>query len=286
MEAYYFLFALGLIWTIFAIVVDMIKREVPNWLNFSLIGFAITYRLFYSLEKGEMGFFLIGVLGFVLFYGLANLFYYGKVFAGGDAKLLMGVGIILPYSNLAELFYWGVIFIVGLFVLGGVYSIVYSAYIAVREWKKYKKAFVKITNEFGKHIHRYMLLTIILGISIVLLSLMVNDVFPVIYFIFFFIVIALVYLHVKSFEVCMVRRVNAKDLAEGDWLMEDVKLARGVIKKSVYGLSLRDIAILKKAGKRVLIKDGIPFTPAFLLALLMVFFAEVLGVLPFFAFLS
>jgi len=55
--------------------------------------------------------------------------------------------------------------------------------------------------------------------------------------------------------------------------MGDIKLNREVVKKTIHGLSAEDIARLRKAGKMVLVKEGIPFTPAFLLAFLIMVFS-------------
>jgi len=95
-----FLISLGLIWIIFAVVQDLKKREIANWLNFSLVIFALGFRLFYSLF-GEFGyeFFYQGLIGFGVFFLLGNLLYYGKVFAGGDAKLMISLGAIIPFSK-------------------------------------------------------------------------------------------------------------------------------------------------------------------------------------------
>jgi len=90
MTEIYFLFALAIIWTTFAAIQDIKTREVSNWLNFSLIAFALAYRAFYSISKKDPKFFILGVLGFIIFFILAHVFYYGRAFAGGDAKLLMG----------------------------------------------------------------------------------------------------------------------------------------------------------------------------------------------------
>ena len=93
----------------------------------------------------------------------------------------------------------------------------------------------------------------------------------------FFILFPLLYFYLFSVERCMIKLVSPLKLREGDWLVSDVKLGSKVIKKDVHGLSLSDIEKLRKAGKSVLIKKGIPFTPAFLIAfLVMVFFLEAL----------
>jgi len=139
-----FLIILGVVWLIFAIVQDLRKREIANWLNFSLIAFALAYRAFYSAFSGEEMFLISGLVGFGIFFGIAHLFYYLRVFAGGDAKLLMGFGVILPYSNFSGLSYIGVLFIFALFLLGSIYSLVYSSFIVGKNWGKFKREFRKI----------------------------------------------------------------------------------------------------------------------------------------------
>ncbi len=269
MNEYYFLFTLALIFTIFAVVVDLKKREVPNWLNFSLIGFALSYRAFYSISTQNINFFISGLIGFIAFFMLAHLFYYSKIFAGGDAKLLMGFGIILPYTTLNELLYSGIFFIFALFFFGAIYGLIYSIFIVAKNKAKFKKEFKKNLAK-NKALIAITLILILLAISLMkFIDGIIISIIPAL--------IPLFYAYVKSLDVCMIKLTKANNLQEGDWLEKDVKIGRKIIKKSVHGLSLQEINLLKKANKKVLIKEGIPFTPAFLLSLLtMVFFSLVL----------
>lgn len=269
-EKYYFLFALALIWIVFAVVQDLKKREVANWLNFSLIGFALAYRAFYSAYSSEWMFFVYGLIGCGVFFAIANLLYYSRVFAGGDAKLLMGLGAILPFENYLDLVYTGLGFIILLFLAGALYSLIYSIFIAYKNLEKFRKEFLS----------RFKKLKIYLPVILifVLISLLiVNDkVFWMLIYIILF-AASLLFIYVKSLDVCMIKLVNPAKLTEGDWLEKDVHIGNFIVKKSVHGLSLGDIMKLKKAGKKVLIKEGIPFTPAFLIAFIaMVFFLAVL----------
>ena len=259
MEEFYFLFGLGMLWTVFAVVQDLKKTEVSNWLNFSLIGFGLAYRVFYSIVNENGMFFVSGLLGFIVFFVLAHGFYYGRAFAGGDAKLLMGFGVILPYSNLAELLYLGAIFIFLLLFLGAVYSLIYSLFIAAKNKEKFRNKFVK---EFRNY---WQILVILFILALMLLFFRMPDLA------LFFVLLALLFLlyfYVMALDVCMIRLIKARDLREGDWLERDVNVGRTLIKKRVHGLSVDEIKMLIRVNKKVLIKAGIPFTPAFLLALL------------------
>ena len=268
MEEYYFLFGLGLLWSIFAVVQDLKTREVSNWLNFSLIGFALAYRVFYSLFINDYLFFVSGLLGFGVFFGLSHLFYYTKVFAGGDAKLLMGFGVILPYSNFNELFSIGVIFLFALFFFGALYGLIYSGFIVIKNINKFRREF------FDKVKKAKWLFVILLLFSVLLMFL---DYSTIIFGIFLILMLFL-YAYVKALDLCMIKLVKFKDLQEGDWLEREIRVGKKIIKKSVHGLSKEDIKLLKRFRKSVYIKEGIPFTPAFLLALLAtVFFSLILG---------
>src|SRR3989338_6840080 len=94
-----FLATLALIFILFAVVADFKYRIVPNWLNFSLIIFAFAFRFFYSLFNSDFNFFYQGLIGFGIFFALGNALYYGRMFAGGDAKLMMALGVIIPFSD-------------------------------------------------------------------------------------------------------------------------------------------------------------------------------------------
>ena len=260
MQEYYFLFVLAFVWTLFAVVQDIRKREVANWLNFSLIAFALAYRAFYSLQTSNFNFLYLGILGFAIFLGLAHIFYYSKTFAGGDAKLMMGYGAILPFNNYASLFYIAVIFLFLLFFFGAIYSLTYSFFIVAKQKTKFKKEFFKKIKK-----HKYI---IMLSLIAFLISMTYSIVQPSIILIAIIFLSPLLYIYTKSLDKCMLKLLSPNKLTEGDWLESDIKIGNKTIKKSVHGLSLSDISILKKYRKKVLIKQGIPFTPAFLLSLI------------------
>lgn len=273
MEKYYFLFALALLWIIFASLQDLKKREVANWLTFSLVGFALAYRALYSSFFSDWGFLALGLIGFALFYCLANLFYYARVFAGGDAKLLIGMGTILPFENYIDYLWIGGGFIVLLFSVGAIYSFIYSLFLIAGNRRRFSKEFRK---HFRDRRNWWIALLLALVIFILFYLAVGFDMFLVIGAIVLALVSFLLLSYAKSVETCMIKLVPARKLTEGDWLVGDVRVGRSVIRKSVHGLSVEEIVRLRKAGKKVLIRGGIPFVPVFLISfVIMLFFLVV-----------
>ena len=269
MEEYYFLFALAFIWIIFAVFQDSKTREISNWLNFSLIAFVLAYRIFYSIYSQNVSFFLFGLGGVLLFILISYICYYGKLFAGGDAKLLMGLGGILPYQSLTDYIYLGMGFIFLLFLVGAIYTLIYTLFLVSMNWKKFVKEFKKIISKFKFGFY------VSLFVSVILIVILITSQSSL--FIFVFLILSTIfpiYFYSKAIEVsCMIKLISPKKLTEGDWLERDVRIGNKFIKKSVHGLSKKDIEFLKKIKKKVWIKEGIPFSPAFLIAfLIMVFF--------------
>lgn len=259
MFEYYFLYILAFIWIVFAVFQDLKYREISNWLNFSLIAFVLAYRLIYSNLIGDYSFFVNGVIGILLFIGIGYALYYGRVFAGGDAKLLFGLGGIFPYANYYDFAVYGLGFLFLLLSSGVVYTIIYSSFIAFRN----KNNFVR---EFVKNFRSYK----IWFFASIILSLV-----TIFFFKLFFwvpLILFFVFIYAKAIEKSsMIRLISPQEVTEGDWLYESVKVNGRLIEPSVHGLSYEEILFLRKSGKNVRIRFGIPFAPAFLIALIMYF---------------
>ncbi len=260
---YYFLTVLALVWIIVAVIQDLRKREVANWLNFSLIAIALSYRAFVSVFFQDYKYFAYGLAGFLVFFVLANAFYYGRIFAGGDTKLLMSLGAILPFSILfyenLEIFIY---FILLLMFAGSFYGLLYSIVLSYKN----KKEFVKEFKQQFKKNKKLFWISISLTVFVLLVILFVEELIlawlSLIVFVFPFL-----YCYAKAVEEsCMIKKIKAKDLTIGDWLYKEVKVGRKIIKPNWEGVSESELKILKKSGKKMLVKEGIPFTPAFLIA--------------------
>lgn len=266
-----FLIVLALIWMTFAVIQDLKKREIANWVNFSLIIFALGFRFFYSLFNGAedgagFNFFFQGLIGLGIFFILGNLLYYCRMFAGGDAKLLFALGAILPFSNnfLVNLNIFILFFILFLFS-GAVYGLFVSGILIFTHFKNFKKEFTK---QFKKNKNLFIL-SLFLALFFIILGF--SDKFMVYFGILIFI-LPYFYLSAKAIdEICMIKKISPKDLTEGDWLYRDVKIGNKFVKKSWDGLTKKEIKLLGKK-KYVLVRQGIPFSPAFLISFLILIY--------------
>jgi Flp pilus assembly protein protease CpaA len=255
-----FLLVLGLVWILFAVIQDLRKREIANWLNFSLIVFALGFRFFYSLfYDPNFIFFFYGLIGFGLFFFLGNLLYYGKVFAGGDAKLMMALGAILPLSStLYENLNLFLVFFMLFLIAGALYGLFFSIVLGIKNGKNFKREFSK---RFVKN-KRFFYIALGLSFILIILSFFVNLLFYLGILIF---ISPYLYFSAKTIDkVCMIKEISVEKLTEGDWLYKNIRAGKKIIKANWDGLTKEDIKLIKKKYKKVLIRQGIPFSPVFL----------------------
>lgn len=260
------LFVFGIIWIIFAVVQDIRKREIANWLNYSLIIFVLGYRFFYSLFFSNYAFFYEGLIGLTLFFIISRLLYYGKLFAGGDANLMMALGAIIPFSLiLSENIKLSLLFLLGFFFIGAIYSLLFSFVLSMKNSKKFKKIFFELYFKNKKLVY----LSIFFGLFFILLS---RGDFLVSLFGVFIIFFPYLYFHTKAVDIaCMIKKIKVQELSEGDWLYRSVKIGSKTIEASWDGLTKKDIALLKKNKKFILVRQGIPFAPVFSFAFILFF---------------
>jgi len=254
-------------------ITDIKTREVPDWLNFSLIPLALGIRLIASLASNDYSFIISGLIGFVSFFLLALFMFYTGQWGGGDSKMLMGIGALVGLEfNLNTTL---ISFLVNVVIVGSLYGLFWSMILVFQNRNKFFKEFKKMINSI-KLLQRIILtifLILIAGsllIDSIVLKMLVISFLVVLYFSFYLI------LFVKIVEKsCMLKYVNPTEVTEGDWIVKDIYIGKefisgpkdlGIEKKQLNKL----IAYYKKGKiKKVLIKIGIPFVPSFLIAYIM-----------------
>jgi len=258
-----FLIILALVWIFFAVVQDLRTREIANWLNFSLIIFALGFRFFYSLFNLDFGFFYQGIFGLGIFFIIGNLFYYGKIFAGGDAKLMIALGTILPFkNNFYDNLNLFLIFLMIFLFIGLIYTLIGSLWFSFNNFKSFRKEFKKQLRKLRK----YYFSGLFIAVLLVFLGF-VSEIFLSLGILIF--VFLNLYIYAKAVdESSMIRKVGTGKLTEGDWLYKNMRVGRKTIKATWEGLKKQEIVLLKKHYKEIKIRYGIPFSPVFLISFL------------------
>ncbi len=264
-----FLLAIGLFWLAIASIQDFKKREVENWWSFSLIAFVLVYRAFISIESSSIMYFVWGLIGLVVGFALMNAFYYARVFAGGDAKLLMALCALLPLSydwvsNLLVL----LVFLISSILVGGVYGLIYSFILMIKNFKRFRKEYEKSFKNYKKLFYLSLCFALLAFIAFFIADnkvlLLLGIIMLLSPFLFSF---------AKAVEEsCMIGFVKVKNLTIGDWLAEKIRVKNKIIKPYWEGLNEKELNLIRKYLKKdVLIKQGIPFVPVFFLAFIVAF---------------
>jgi len=254
-----FLVILALVWLVVASLEDIKKTEIYNWISFSLIVFALLYRAIFSILFSEPLFFFFGFLGLLVFSLVSLLLYYARFFAGGDMRLFMALGAIIPFSfSFIKNIRLSLSFFLILFLVAFVYSFVYSFFMI-------KKGFFSSVKENYVKNRGLINISLVACLGFLILGLFFEVLFLALSLLLF--IFPVLFLYTKAVEHGMFKEVRGRDLIEGDWLVEDVKIKGKTIKANWDGLSKKDIKLLK--GKKVKIKTGIPFVPVFLISFIL-----------------
>ncbi|MBS3110265.1 prepilin peptidase [Candidatus Woesearchaeota archaeon] len=255
-----------------ASVTDMRTREVPDWLSYALIAAGIGIRCIDSLITLSWQPIIEGLFGFGAMLALSMGMFYSGQWGGGDTKLLIGIGAMLglklDFSSTL------VSFLINLVIFGALYSMAFSTILVARHWKKFRMEFSKLL-----HNHSYALIrkmtTILLAVLLVAIIFINDSLFRLLILLLMTLTFASYYIWVgvKSIELsCMHKLVDPEKLTEGDWIVNDVKVdGKYICGPKDLGIEMQQIKkliALKKRGKirKVLMKEGIPFVPSFLLA--------------------
>lgn len=247
---------------------DLKKREVPDWLSYGFLIAVLGIRAIFSVEQG-WSIFISGILGFLICFALACFLYYANQWGGGDSKLLMGMGALLGIdihlqsSSLNLL--W---FLLALLFLGAIYGLMWMSIIAVNHHTIFREQWVLTL----RHSKRWQITIALFSVGLALLAIFYPFLWPIVPFPA---VVLYLFLFVNTVERgCFYIYRAPKQLVEGDWLAEDIRVG-GKRVLSAKTLEKEDIFLLKtleveKKLKKVLIKEGVPFVPSFVLAYLAV----------------
>lgn len=280
MDLIILLVLIALIWVFFASIFDLKTREVPDWLNYSLIIIGITFFLINYIIKKDIHFLINPFFGFAIGFLIANIMYYSKQWGGGDAKLLMAIGLIF-YSypeSLLKTFNPNInflpfilVFLLNLVIIGAIYGILWAINLGIKNNNLLKKEFKAILRK-NIRIRKILVMSVLI---LLLLSFLLDEFLRIFIFITVIISLFLLYLSlfIKSVEnSCMFKKITIDKLTEGDWVVDKIIINNNLVyTPRNIGISKEDIENLKKYKNKinyVTIKEGIPFVPSFFISLI------------------
>jgi Flp pilus assembly protein protease CpaA len=251
-------------------ITDLKTREVPDWLNFSLIAMGLGVRTIFSVVQWDYHPILNGLIGLGVFVALGYLMFYTGQWGGGDSKMLMGLGALIGWDFSFDHFI--INFGIALVFVGALYGILWSFGLIIFNFKK----FIKKVREYlhNKKIFPIRIVTMAVAtIGIIAAFVVPNTAMRLVIITAVLFIYASLYLYVFSKaleEVCMIKTVPISKVTEGDWIVGVVKHNDKVLASSKdLGIKLEQIQAIKNAKiKQITIKEGIPFVPSFLLAFL------------------
>ncbi len=254
---------------------DIKTREVPDWVNFGLIGIGFGINILFSITYWKANFIISSIIGFAFFFAIAWIMFYTGQWGGGDSKILMGLGAVIGVDIFSREFFLAH-FLINALLVGALYGILWSIFSILRNKEKFYGSFMKYIQ--NRKIKKAKGIVLVAFIILILLSILTHDRFAKL-IIFYLAIVSLItfylWIMVKAIEdACMLKYVKPQQLTEGDWIAKDVKINGkyitgpkdlGIGKKQIDKL----IALYKRGKvKRILIKEGIPFVPSFFVAYL------------------
>jgi Flp pilus assembly protein protease CpaA len=273
-----FAFLIVLFALLVATYTDIKWREVPDWLSFALIAAGFGIAVTQSIVDLSFSPLISSLIGFGIALGIALLMFYTGQWGGGDAKILMGMGATIGAAISFSDFFLSFLF--NIIVIGAAYGLLWGIALGIINRKKLFIEIRKIMLLKNIRILRYAAAVISLALAVVIfflplkglrlsLLLLVLIIFSTLY----------LWIYVKAVEkVCMVKKINPKELTEGDWIIEDIIVNKKFIAgKKDLGASkeqIKKLISLFKNGKikDVTIKTGIPFVPSFLMSYIITYF--------------
>ncbi|MBI4439577.1 prepilin peptidase [Candidatus Woesearchaeota archaeon] len=265
------LIAIAFVVLLVASISDIRTREVPDSLNFALIGTGLGINLLLSLIYHDFSFIGYSIVGLLVFVLVSYGMYYSGQWGGGDSKLLMGLGALFGIRASMDTFMLS--FLVSLLLVGAIYGVVWSIAVGIKNFRAVKREAKKIVA--GKNFIYISASASLLAIFLFILAFLSTQDMRLALLILpsALVLVFPLWVFIRSMENgCMKKWVKPEQLTEGDWIAKEVIInGKRICGPKDLGIEKRQIKALlrlKMNGKirRIMVKEGIPFVPSFFLA--------------------
>ncbi|MFH7880647.1 MAG: prepilin peptidase [Candidatus Aenigmatarchaeota archaeon] len=243
---------------VYASYYDLKTTEIPDLFAYIFLALALFLFFFYgylnNFNNFLNNFFIsltISLIGFLMyFFGQWGL---------GDSFLLAASSFYLFFKiPKSFLIYSQLDFFTNVIIVGAFYIPIYMLPKFLRD-KKAKNFFIlSVKKNFVKNIF-LIIITLIVFLSISFLFFNQFLIKPAIFILTFSLFLTLLLFYLKSCEKILIKKILVKNLKPGDVLLES---------KRWDGIDKECIERIKRSGKKyVYIKNGVAFSPVFLISL-------------------
>jgi len=262
----FLLLGIALAGTFIGTYTDIKTRLVPDWTNYFMLVSGIGYYAIISALQSTYLPIAYSLIGAGAFFALGYVLYAAGAWGGGDAKMLTAFGAMFAPFPAVALWPFAFSLWLNIVIFGAIFGIIGMLILFL---KNYSRVIAQLKLDFNKtKLIPYGLA--IFGVTSAALALY-ETTFIAIFGIA--ILATLIFLFKSTEKICLVKKISPKKLVEGDWITHDIKIGNYAYKPKKSGLEKQDIeklVELQNAGKlsEVEVKDGLPYVPAFLAALI------------------
>jgi Flp pilus assembly protein protease CpaA len=261
-----------LLFTIIAVMFDLKKeRIIPNYLSYFLVIFGLGAHAIISLLESSIWPLAYSILGTVILFTFGAALYYTGVWAGGDTKMLAGFGATL--ATMPSIAVWPFLFtiVLNILLLGSIIGLLWSIGLAI----KHRENFVIEVRKIISNFHWVIALLYASLVVVILTFIFQKFTFETSFSWAVTVIVFYLFVSLKAVEnSCMYKTIKANELIEGDWIAEPIKhKGKIVYEPNKVGIEQTDIdKLISLKVKSIRVKDGLPYLPAFLVALIVSLF--------------
>ncbi len=245
---------------IYSSIIDLKQKESPDWVFFLIFFIGLFLNTYNSFITRNYSLLLNMLISIIISLIIGAILIYTKAWGMGDAKILIALSTIIPFSK--EIFFNGFIFFLLLSIFtGSIYGLIYLYFLLIVKRNPYR--------------YKYLVILFLLLIGLILLFLYY------LYLNLYLFLIAVIILFLALFLFSLLSKKIEKDLfitpkplnkvVEGDWVYRDVRIKGKIFLRKGDLINSKHLKALKRRHFRgkIYVKEGIPFIPSFLLAFIL-----------------
>ncbi|MFZ3077292.1 MAG: prepilin peptidase [Candidatus Aenigmatarchaeota archaeon] len=250
---------------------DLKTTNMLDRLAIAMIALGFGLHAVESLLTGSVMPIVLSLAAAGAFFAFGFFMYKAGYWGGGDGEILIAIGALMPYAPFQAALSplslsFSLDFFMNSFIVGGFYSIVYAGVIGIMNRK--------VLAEFSRKMKAEAKSTFMLvaGTFLVLWSVLylfpANGLrfFPVLMSVLLFFMLALFKFAKVVEDVGFYRRIPVSKLKVDDMVGEDLPKLK-IYKKIIRGLTPKEVAMIRKAKKYVIVREGVRYSIVFALAL-------------------